>query len=948
MAKPLVITLIVVAMLAIVLVAGGMLLPQSEWARGQLETRLSERLDGRAVSVGGLRVDWGFPLGIELEDVHVANADWAEEPTFFAAERVGLSLGVGALLRGKMDVSRLELEQPVVRLERRADGTNNWAVLKSDDPDDDESPFEPDVFQLSGGRLRYHDDQLEAYVDIELATTGEDERQRPRELRVVGAGEVKGRPLQFGVVGGPPSEALDARVPYALNAEGSLGQVRFGFDGTADDLMGLDGLHGHLAIEAPESAELTPAQLDVPAFTLQAQIAHTDARWAVTDIDLTSGDTRLGGSVVYQGGEPSHVDVELFANQLDLNRWGVLEAVQARREAGQAEESADSGPDWQEGLAGLLEPLRRHRGVANINIGRLEYGQTQLRELIVRGRLDDGALQLQHLHAVQGEGRIEAEGALQFGDQPLSGKFDARIEQLDLGQALAPFGLDDWGRLDGRVHLVLEQDDLAIADTQLSYVAPKQQLEIELAVRTHGKAGMHVEGSGARHGVPFRFDLTLGAPLQLLSGEQPYTVQGSLDAGETRLEVDGAVTRPLQPSAAGGTLSIKGPNPEQLEPLLGVDLPNLPPYQASAELSWEPPLLKLQGLNARFGESDVRGDLRLRLQEQPMLWATLRSKQLRLRDARPLQEATTEPEPEDTRVFADEPWNLDSLHALDARIDYQADNLVVGDIPLQALALELSLENGLLRVDPFKLGVSGGEANARMKLDARQAPLDAELQLSLRQARLEAMLQTADVPAIAEESQAILGGEVDLRGSGGSMDQLMANLDGDVQLALSRGLLDRLLVALLGLDLGEALAAYMAGDDDVALHCAFTHLVARRGQVEVENFFISTADANFTGGGNVDLDRETLELVIEAHPKNPSVLIANTPIRVEGGLGDPSVSIVSRQLLGRGVATVIGAAIAPPLAILPWVNLGRGEDKGMGCEAALRDFHPAEEPEAPE
>ena len=43
--------------------------------------------------------------------------------------------------------------------------------------------------------------------------------------------------------------------------------------------------------------------------------------------------------------------------------------------------------------------------------------------------------------------------------------------------------------------------------------------------------------------------------------------------------------------------------------------------------------------------------------------------------------------------------------------------------------------------------------------------------------------------------------------------------------------------------------------------------------------------------------------------------------------------VVSTGLLARGVASVLGAIVAPPL-----VELGLGEDAGPGCREALQEF----------
>lgn len=170
------------------------------------------------------------------------------------------------------------------------------------------------------------------------------------------------------------------------------------------------------------------------------------------------------------------------------------------------------------------------------------------------------------------------------------------------------------------------------------------------------------------------------------------------------------------------------------------------------------------------------------------------------------------------------------------------------------------------------------------------------------------------------------------------MDALMASLDGKLELAVSRGRLDWLAVELLGLDAGESLMRLLGDQEQVAMQCAYARLEADNGLARLAQFFVATSDSNFTGGGTLDLAAEHLDLQIEAHPKDPSLFSSDSPIRLQGRLGAPQVSLASGELLASGVASVVGALVAPPLAILPWVELGLGEGAGIGCRKALEAF----------
>lgn len=166
----------------------------------------------------------------------------------------------------------------------------------------------------------------------------------------------------------------------------------------------------------------------------------------------------------------------------------------------------------------------------------------------------------------------------------------------------------------------------------------------------------------------------------------------------------------------------------------------------------------------------------------------------------------------------------------------------------------------------------------------------------------------------------------------------MASLDGTQELAMAGGRLAVLLIEAIGLDVGEALMAALTESRQVAMHCACARLDSDRGRAALERLFIDTDDSNLTGGGAIDLDAERLELVFEAHPKDISLPASNSPVTLRGPLEEPRVEVVSRELVARGGLSVLGAQVAPPLAILPWIEPGTGESVGPGCRRVLEDF----------
>ncbi|WP_227368999.1 hypothetical protein [Halomonas sp. M20] len=117
--------------------------------------------------------------------------------------------------------------------------------------------------------------------------------------------------------------------------------------------------------------------------------------------------------------------------------------------------------------------------------------------------------------------------------------------------------------------------------------------------------------------------------------------------------------------------------------------------------------MRLFDLDGYFAVSDVSGDVRLRLGERSILWATLKPRRLELDDLAPLFGGTPQTGPDEaasarqqrraTRqtqqagIFTDVKWSLKRLRRMDADVVYRADNVQVEDIPMTSLKLNLTL-----------------------------------------------------------------------------------------------------------------------------------------------------------------------------------------------------------------------------------------------------------------
>ncbi len=173
-----IIRIAVLLLLLVAIAIGALFLVPSERIARLAEAKFLENT-GRVLTLSGDVSPQLFPrLGVRLEGVSIANADWSDAGPLLEAERMELGVGLMALVSGDIVVEAAEIASPVIRLERRADGAANWDFITDLGGEEESTGGTPDISLpravLSGGTVSFSDGTTgESYdlsdVNVELA-----------------------------------------------------------------------------------------------------------------------------------------------------------------------------------------------------------------------------------------------------------------------------------------------------------------------------------------------------------------------------------------------------------------------------------------------------------------------------------------------------------------------------------------------------------------------------------------------------------------------------------------------------------------------------------------------------------------------------------------------------------------------------------------------------------
>src|SRR4051812_23449994 len=100
-ARRVIIILAIVVLLPLTLLAGAVLLVQSEWAERWLEAQVSSRIH-REVQIEDVRVRWEWPPVLAFQQIRIANPEWAQTPNLINAQNLHARVLVGPLFQKRL------------------------------------------------------------------------------------------------------------------------------------------------------------------------------------------------------------------------------------------------------------------------------------------------------------------------------------------------------------------------------------------------------------------------------------------------------------------------------------------------------------------------------------------------------------------------------------------------------------------------------------------------------------------------------------------------------------------------------------------------------------------------------------------------------------------------------------------------------------------------------
>jgi len=888
------------------------------------------RLDGE------LRLTVAVQPTLTVTDLSIGNTAWGEAPRLLSVKRLELQSELLPLLRGRLALTRLLLQDVELALETDAQGRRNWAF--------GDGASEPGGIGLPG---LSRDAALD--LRVEDSTISLRDRNAGRDwLLSIDQGAIRSdhwdAPLAVSL------QSTWAGTP--LEAQGSAGSLSVLGRGTTPYPLDLTGTV--LGIRWSAKGELTPARLADLRLAVEARAESLDAARAVFG-ELVPGGTPLQLRLAVTGSgnrASSRLEASLgggrVAGALELDATQRQPRLTGRVELGQLDlrpwlrRSADAAVAQPAPIAlpGDVD------AAVDLQARQLVLEDLTVDSLDGRLVLEKGQLGLEDLRLAAQPLELTGRVAVDSASSPPAVRLVLTAPRIDTawlsGGRLA-------GALSANADLTLHglgpadwlQNGHGTIDARWRGTAKGDEIGIGLRRGEGRTAHAELDARGQWHGTPLTVSGKVGTPSHWLSRDRPTPVDLSARLGRISASATGTIADLAHAEGVALAVQAEAPTLEDVGALWGSNYAAEGPVRFRARVEGGAAGWDLADLAADVGPARAAGRLSLRLgAPKPTVEGRLTLDDVKLRSLLP-PPATAGPTggtgAKGQPFFSTAPLAFHDLSAFDATIALDGRRLDLIYHLLPAFKGELRVAGGQLRLG---VGAAGPGKTARtIDFETGSTGPVPTVRLRVQDPQADAADLLAGSPAAG-----LLSGRVamdlDLRGRGSSLQAILASLDGQAHLLMGQGSvntasLDRLVVGVRTL-FGSLLGS---GRTTQQLNCAFVDLNARKGVLEGAAL-LDTETSSFTLDGKIDLARETVELSGTPLEKGLVRLSTAVPVRLTGPLSNPKAEIQKTSLLlrlGMLVAKLNPATALPAFGLAALEEVARGNPCVEKIRAAAKD-----------
>jgi len=296
-----------------------------------------------------------------------------------------------------------------------------------------------------------------------------------------------------------------------------------------------------------------------------------------------------------------------------------------------------------------------------------------------------------------------------------------------------------------------------------------------------------IELKGSFNDIPFNVSGKIGLLASITDPHVSFPVDLKGDIEKIQFTISGKIQDPVAAKGIDVKFSVKGDDLATIKNITKEPLPIKGPFNISSHLmASKAEKIQLSDMLIQLGESKINGSVILdRTTKTPKISGNLVSETLDLRPMLVTREKKTadakekamKPKRKSDKLFQNTPLKLDDLHLFNAALDLQIKQLLFQRFAFDNISTKVRLQDGDLTVNPLTASIGGGKLVNSLNFNAKQNTAFVDINIDIKQMNIEEMLKKLEVTQALE---GILDLDIDLKGQGKSVAELMAGLNGDV------------------------------------------------------------------------------------------------------------------------------------------------------------------------
>jgi uncharacterized protein involved in outer membrane biogenesis len=869
--------------------------------------RMVKDATGRELNLGGeIDLAIGFSPALVVTDVTFANAPWGSQPQMIKVEKLQAQVRLLPLLFRDVQLKRIGLAGVDVLLETNPNGQGNWDFIAGDSSARKAGAFKPKDIEIDNIRIEkfqliFREGKTGSTRRFTLASLDLTRKEAEDKLRLDLKADYNGQPVTLSGKTGLINDLL-ANKRFPLELSGTFSNAKVEIAGAIDDILDLRGIDLKVHASGTDLAALgLDKNIQLPKTSIFDVTGHLRGSKESLALNEASGNLSASGiNLAFSGNVGdlialSGIDLKLNGSGKDLSAAGSIIGEKLPTTDEFTIQGRLTGP--AKALSLQEARGRAQRGSLNLTITGgikhlLDFNGVDLRvKASGKDLAEAGAIIEQKLPATD-----------QF---TIQGRLTGSAKALSLSEAIGSANR-------GSLNLTLNgqiKNLLAISGVIL---------KVSLSGSDLAEVGAII-GQKLPATDEFAVQGRLSGSTKSLSLQQ---TQGSASRGSLNLTLSGGIEELPALNGINFKLKASGKELAEIGPLVGADLPELGPFDASGKLSGSAKAISLSEFSAMVDKSDFNGVAKVEVLKRPKITVRLESSVIDfttlMKSLEKDEKKAANKDKQQRRLFSDDPLPFEALKKVDADIVLKARNIQAKDARLEFGHMTLKLEDSDFSIDKLEATYKKTKISGNLHIDSGSPP----------QVATNFLVQSFNLGDFLKETgksdqvRAIVDIAAHGKSTGDSVNSLMANLNGAFGAVMGPGFLTKYL-DLLSVDLAQKVIPIWGSHKKTGeINCAVVQFDIKNGVATSQAFVFDTQMGVLSAEGDINLGTEQINFLLVPEPKNPGLSSLSTKLRVSGTLMDPKVRPDTLSLVTKGAKFLSTLAVGPIGLLAPFVHLG--------------------------